>query len=143
MGFFVLTKHQSCGKDVLQDFGKGSKMDDLKPEEVYLHWHDGFEGEVTRGIEGWFHTCEGAAGAGLGAYVPKPKPSTDFTEVHENPYKDYLLFDRHEEEWFVGWFRGEKDKFIWTTHSLDGDEYLDPSHWLPLPNNPLTNSENE
>ena len=70
-------------------------------------------------------------------------PSTDFTEVHESPYKDYLLFDRHEEEWFVGWYDRRKDKFLWTAHSLDGDEYLSPSHWLPLPNNPLTDSENE
>ena len=73
----------------------------------------------------------------------RPTPSTDFTEVYKNPYKDYLFFDRHEKQWFVGWYRGEKDKFLWTAHSLDGDEYLDPSHWLPLPNNPLTNSENE
>ena len=74
---------------------------------------------------------------------PLSTPSTDFTEVYNNPYKDYLLFDRHEEEWFVGWYDQRKDKFLWTAHSLDGDEYLSPSHWLPLPNNPLTNSENE
>jgi len=26
----------------------------------------------------------------------------------------------------------------WTTHRLDGDEYLYPSHWMPLPASPVT-----
>jgi len=65
-----------------------------------------------------------------------PTPSTDFTEVYNNRGKDYLLFDKNERQWFVGWCAYESDSFYWTTHDLSGDEYLEPSYWLPLPDAP-------
>ena len=65
-----------------------------------------------------------------------PTPSTDFTEVYNNRGTDYLLFDKNERQWFVGWCAYESDSFYRTTHDLDKDEYLEPSYWLPLPDAP-------
>lgn len=104
------------------------------PDSVYLH-HDDSSPCFTPD-EGWFHVDKGVNGEGLGKYVREPKPSTDFAEVYSNPCKDYLLFDKIQRQWFVGWYSDYTLKFYWTTHKLYGDECLDPSHWLPLPPDP-------
>jgi len=65
-----------------------------------------------------------------------PKPSTDFTTPMSKPGKSYLIFDKHEEDWFVGYYHPVRQQFLWTAHNLNGDEVLDPSHWLPMPDNP-------
>jgi hypothetical protein len=65
-----------------------------------------------------------------------PKTSTDFTVPKSNPYEDYLLFDTNKKSWFVGYYDPIHERFLWTPRKLNGDEYLEPSHWLPLPENP-------
>ena len=67
--------------------------------------------------------------------LTQPKPSTDLSIVASNPYKEYLLYTQ-EDGWFVGWWDRRREKFLWTTHNLKGMEVIEPTHWLPLPNNP-------
>ena len=55
------------------------------------------------------------------------KPSDDMSIPKENPYKEYLLWTRSD-GWFVGYYDEVKSGFFWTTHDLDGDERLNPSH---------------
>ena len=71
-------------------------------------------------------------------YAGKPKPSTDFRELDDNPYKHYLVYDEYSRCWHIGYFNLEtlqtvvvgKESLHWSKLSL--------SHWLPMPDAPDT-----
>ena len=41
-------------------------------------------------------------------------------------------------EAFVAFWHERKSKWMWTIHDLNGDEYLSPTHWMPLPPHPVS-----
>ena len=36
-------------------------------------------------------------------------------------------------EIFIAFWHGKRQKWLWTTHDLGGDEGITPTHWMPLP----------
>ena len=71
-----------------------------------------------------------------------PTPSTDFTTPLSDPNGNYLLWDEENLSWYVGTcLYGEEGFVVFTWQGAVPCFTI--THWLPLPNNPLTNSENE
>lgn len=71
-------------------------------------------------------------------YAGKPKPSTDFTIPLNNPGKDYLLYEKTEKQWVVGFYDKAWDQFICVDVVNGGEIFFRPSHWLPMPDAPDT-----
>jgi hypothetical protein len=48
---------------------------------------------------------------------------------------EILAWARSDGFFVVFWY-AHRGVWLWTAHELDGDEELNPTHWMPLPDPP-------
>lgn len=66
----------------------------------------------------------------------EPRPSTDFSEVFSRPHEDFLLYEKGL-GWVVGFYYEDGNSFHTYCHIDEEMVKIEPSHWLPLPKEPV------
>ena len=70
--------------------------------------------------------------------VVQPKPSTDFTEVYQNPTKPVMVWDDNSRDWYIGYVDLDRLKITVEGYEDQCDDHFNITHWLPMPDAPDT-----